>query len=233
MLTSALFRFSLVAAALALGSTAAAQRLDSPKADPTHHKVELENDAVRVIRYIIPPNDTTALHDHPAHVNVVLTDGHLELTGQDGKKTEVNVKAGAASWRNPVVHTAKNLGEKPIEGILIEPKGAANAGWKPPARDAVIVTPHDKVEFENEHVRIVRFSYGKGESSPMHDHPAGVIVLLSDGKARLVTPDGKASEASGRFGTVMYRPAASHAFENVGDTFEGIHVDLKGAPAGK
>ena len=39
-----------------------------------------------MLRYVIPPNDTTALHDHPAHVNVVLTDGHLELAGQDGKK---------------------------------------------------------------------------------------------------------------------------------------------------
>ncbi len=202
MLASTPIRISFLAAALALGSTAVAQQLDSPKADPTHHKVELENDAVRVIRYVIPPNDTTSLHDHPAHVNVVLTDGHLELTGQDGKKTEVNVKAGAASWRGPVVHTAKNLGDRPVEGILVEPKGAANPGWKPPARDAVTVTPHDKLEFENEHVRIVRFSYGKGESAPMHDHPGGLVILLADGKARLQTPDGKTTEVSGKPGTV-------------------------------
>ncbi|WP_242344296.1 cupin domain-containing protein [Anaeromyxobacter terrae] len=221
--------FCLVA--LVGGAAKAAQELDSPKADPTHHKVELENDQVRVVRWKIPPHEKTALHDHPSLVNVLLTDADLRLTTPEGKTSEVHGKAGTAAWRGPTVHVAENIGDKPVEGILVEPKGAGNAAWTPPPRDAVKVTPHDKVEFENDQVRIVRYAYAKGDKSPMHDHPAGVQITLTDAHVRQTTPDGKTTEVSGKAGAVHYRPPLTHALENMGERFEGILVDLKGAPA--
>lgn len=224
-------RSALAIVALAFGSAHAAPDLDSPKADAAHHKVEFENDVVRVVRWTIPPHEKTALHSHPSLVNVLLTDGELEIVTPDGKATQVHAKAGAAAWRGPTVHTAMNVGDRPVEGILVEPKGPGNPGWKPPPHDATTTTPHDKVEFENDQVRIVRFAYGKGESAPMHDHPAGVQILLTDLHARSKTPDGKTTESSGKRGQARYRPPLTHAIENVGDRFEGIIVDLKGAPA--
>src|SRR5574340_17498 len=206
------------------GRARAAQELDSPKADPTHHKVEFENDQVRVVRWAIPPHEKTALHDHPGLVSVLLTDADRRLTAPNGKASEVHAKAGAAAWRGPTVHVAENLADKPVEGILVEPKGAGNTGWTPPPHDAVKVTPHDKVELENVQVRVVRYAYGKGEGAPMHDHPAGVQIVLTDAHVRQTTPDGKTSELSAKAGTVRYRPPLSHAIENLGERFEGILV---------
>jgi hypothetical protein len=61
----------------------------------------------------------------------------------------------------------------------------------------------------------------------MHDHPAGVQILLTDARARQATPDGKVAEISGKARSARYRPALSHTVENIGARFEGILVDLK------
>ena len=51
------------------------------------------------------------------------------------------------------------------------------------AQDAVTADPkHYKVEFENEQVRVLRISYGPGEKSVMHQHPANVAVFLTDAR---------------------------------------------------
>jgi quercetin dioxygenase-like cupin family protein len=216
---------------VALGAPArAAQELDSPKADPRHHKVELENEWVRVVRWKIPPHGKTALHDHPGLVNVLLTDGGLRIVTPDGTASEVHLKAGSASWRDPTVHVAANDGDQPVEGILVEPKAPGRADWAPPPRDAVAVAG-DKVELENDQVRVVRFVIDKGARVPMHEHPAGVHIVLTDFLARQTTPDGKTSDLPGKAGTVRFRPAVTHAEENLGDRYEGILVDIKAVPA--
>ncbi len=215
------------------GPARAADDLDAPRADAAHHKVEFENEWVRVVRATIPPHEKTALHDHPSLVSVLLTDADIKVTAADGKVSEVHAKKGTATWRGPTVppHVAENIGDRPYEQILVEPKGAGNPGWKAPPQDASKVTQTDKVEFENDWVRIVRYRVGKGEKTPMHDHPTGVQIVLTDAKVRQTTPDGKTAELSGKAGTVRLRPAFTHSLENLGDTFEGILVDLKGAPA--
>lgn len=231
MRTSLAGSLAFLAAALVGAQARAAEDLDATKADAAHHHVELENDQVRVVRWSLRPHEKTALHEHPSLVSVLLTDADLRLTTPDGKATEAHAKAGAAAWRGPVVHVAENIGDRPVEGILVEPKGPGNPAWTPPARDAVKVAAHDKVELENDRVRVVRYVFEKGATSPMHDHPAGVQVALTDAHVRQTTPDGKTSELSGTRGQVRYRPALTHAIENLGDRFEGLLVDLKGAPA--
>jgi quercetin dioxygenase-like cupin family protein len=202
--------------------------LDATKADAAHHKVELENDQVRVVRYVIPPHEKTAMHDHPALVNVSLTDVEARATTPDGKTTEVHGKAGTAAWRGPTAHVFENVSDKPIEGILVEPKGRGDPAWKPPARDDMKVDPeHHKIEFENEQVRVERYWYGKGEKGGMHDHPANVQIALTDASARATMGDGKVAEAQTKAGQVRFRPPLSHAIENTGDRFEGILVVLK------
>jgi len=217
--------------AFALGGPSRADDLDAPKADAAHHKVEFENEYVRVVRWSLQPHEKTALHDHPNLVSVFLTDMNLRLTGTDGKAQEVHARKGVAAWRGPVVHVAENIGDQPVEGILVEPKRAGSAGWTAPPRDVSRTTTTDKVAFENDWVRIVRFEIDKGEKNSMHDHPSGVQILLTDAHLRQTTPDGKSSEVSGKAGAARYRPALTHAVENTGDRVEGIVVDLKDAPA--
>ena len=220
----------LAVAIVGAPAVAAAQTkdLDATKADAAHHKVELENDQVRVVRYVIPPHEKTAMHDHPALVNVPLTDVEARATTPHGKTTEVHGKAGAVAWRGPTAHVFENLSDKPIEGILVEPKLPGNPGWKPPARDDMKIDPkHHKIEFENDQVRVERYWYERGEKGPMHDHPANVQISLTDASARATMGDGKVAEAKSKAGQVRFREPLSHAIENTGDRFEGILVVLK------
>lgn len=215
-------------------SPAAAQDLDSVKADAAHHKVEFENDQVRVVRYVIAPGDKTANHSHPISVNILLADLNAKFTTPDGKTTEVHGKAGAVGWRSPTTHVVENIGDKPIEGILVEPKKPSSA-LPPGALDVVAADPkHSKVEFENDQVRVIRYHYDRGEKSPMHGHPDNVQVLLTDAHANITTPDGKSAPISGQAGEAHWRQAGQHRVENTGDKpFEGILVEMKGTSVAK
>jgi quercetin dioxygenase-like cupin family protein len=216
------------------GARAVAQtsNLDVTKVDAAHHKVEFENEYVRVVRYVFGPHEKAPMHDHPSLVSVLLTDANARSTAPDGKTSEVHGKAGAVAWRGPTQHVYENTSDAQIIGILVEPKGPGNAAWKPPERDSVKVDPaHHKVEFENDQVRVERYSYAKGEKAPMHDHGTVVQIALTDSNSRLTTPDGKVTQTPTKAGTVRYREPVSHSVDNTGERYEGILVVLKAAPA--
>lgn len=223
---------TFILALVCLGaSPAPAQDLDAVKADAAHHKVEFENDQVRVVRYVIAPGDKTANHSHPNNVNIFLSDVNAKVTTPDGKTAELHAKAGSAAWRGPVTHLVENAGDKPIKGILVEPKKPASA-LPAGAQDVVAADPkHTKLEFENEQVRVVRYHYEPGEKSPMHGHPDNVQIMLTDAMANFTTADGKTAPGSGKAGEARWRQAGQHAVQNTGaKAFEGLLVEMKGAP---
>jgi len=53
---------------------------DPLKADPTHFKLEFENASVRVLRAHCGPHEKIAMHGHPDHVIVYLTDSKTRQT---------------------------------------------------------------------------------------------------------------------------------------------------------
>ena len=94
----------------------------------------------------------------------------------------------------------------------------------PPERQA-------KVLFENDEVRILRFTYTPGDKSDMHSHPNNVAIPLTDSHVRVTSGDGKITESNGKAGDARYRVAFKHAVENIGDKpYEGIIVELKCKP---
>jgi quercetin dioxygenase-like cupin family protein len=97
------------------------------------------------------------------------------------------------------------------------------------AQDPVQVdSKHYKVEFENEHIRVVRITYGPHEKSVMHHHPPNVGVFLTDGHGKMTTPDGKTQDMEWKAGTTQWDPGGNHLPENAGDTpFELVVVELK------
>ena len=97
------------------------------------------------------------------------------------------------------------------------------------AQDATIVdSAHYNVEFENEHVRVLRITYGPGEKSVMHEHPDGVVVILTDQSVNFTFPDGKTEQITAKAGETIWAPGAKHLPENVGDKpFEVILVEMK------
>lgn len=107
------------------------------------------------------------------------------------------------------------------------------AAFTAKAQDVVKVDPkHNKVEFENAQVRVLRLTYGPHEKSPMHEHPANIVVFLTDAHVKFTYPDGKTEERHGKIGQVIWNAPVKHESENVGDKLmEGIQIELKAKPA--
>lgn len=98
------------------------------------------------------------------------------------------------------------------------------------AEDPIKVDPkHYKVEFENDRVRVLRISYGPGEKSVMHDHPAAVAAFLTDQHIKFTYPDGKTEEVRVKAGETKWFDGVSHLPENLSDKpLELVFVELKG-----
>ena len=96
--------------------------LDPVKVDPTRHKVEVENDRVRVLRIKIKAGDTTKQHEHPTAVAIFLTDIKTKFTSGDGATRDGSNKRGEAIWAAAEKHTVKNVAARPAEIILVELK---------------------------------------------------------------------------------------------------------------
>jgi hypothetical protein len=96
--------------------------------------------------------------------------------------------------------------------------------------DAVKLDPkHNEVLLENDRVRVVRIHFPPGESGPMVDKRARVIIVLTDSHATVTLPDGHSEVRDGKAGTVYYGKAGRQATNNIGPTpLENIVVELKG-----
>ena len=105
--------------------------------------------------------------------------------------------------------------------------GAASAAAQDPVKaDA----KHYKVQLENDYVRVLRATYGPGEKSVMHDHPATVAVYLTDGQVKFNLPDGTTADGSGKAGQVFWNAGGKHLPENLGARIDVIVVELKTQP---
>ena len=102
------------------------------------------------------------------------------------------------------------------------------------AQDPVEVdSKHYKLVFENEHVRVIRITYGPNEESVMHYHPAGVAVFLVDQKVQFTLPDGETMELENKAGEAIWAEANKHLPKNLTDQpLELILVELKSQSPG-
>lgn len=78
------------------------------KVSPETAKVILENDQVRVIESTIPPGMLQATHSHPATIVYYLTSSTVK--GPDGKLIVTERKVGDVAYREPLTHSAENVG---------------------------------------------------------------------------------------------------------------------------
>jgi quercetin dioxygenase-like cupin family protein len=112
----------IAAGIAARAQTANSDKTDPVKVDPKHYKVEFENDSVRVLRISYGPGEKSVMHYHPNAVAVFLTDGITRMTMPDGKSQEMPTKAGGTTWTPAGSHLPQNVGDKPLELILVELK---------------------------------------------------------------------------------------------------------------
>jgi quercetin dioxygenase-like cupin family protein len=105
---------------------ASASAQDAAKVQAQSYRVVLENNKVRVLRFISKPGMGVCgvgIHSHPGHVTVMLTSAKVRVI-QGGKTTMTEVKAGDAFWEPPVTHEVENYGGSEVRSLIIEVKDA-------------------------------------------------------------------------------------------------------------
>lgn len=98
------------------------------------------------------------------------------------------------------------------------------------AQDPLKVEPkHYQLRFENERVEVVNIHYGPHEKSEMHEHPGGVVVVITGGHLRFTDQNGKITEVYSKAGEARWFPPFKHKVENVGDEpYNAVYIVVKG-----
>jgi quercetin dioxygenase-like cupin family protein len=91
------------------------------------------------------------------------------------------------------------------------------------AQDAAIANPTTvRVTLDNPSVRVLESILNPGQKEQVHSHPACVIYVVSGGKVRSHTADGKSVDSKLVTGATIYREPTTHWTENIG--ISPIHV---------
>ncbi len=92
-----------------------------------------------------------------------------------------------------------------------------------------VESSHYKIAFENPTVQVVNVHYGPHEKSGMHDHPGGVVVVITGGHLRFTDQNGTVTEVFSKPGESRWFPPFRHKVENVGDTpYNAVYIGMKG-----
>jgi quercetin dioxygenase-like cupin family protein len=193
-------------------------------------KTEIDNSWVRVLRVTQSPHEKSALRDHPASVVVYLTEVHQKITNADGKAQDLRKKANDVAYFDAAKHGEENVGDRPLEMIVVElkPNTAKATGW-PVTLDPVELDPkHHPVPFENARVRVLRTILEPHVKSPMHEHPSYVVVYLTELHTTMTLSDGRKVDNPRKPGEVAWRDALKHETENIGSKRAvEIQIELK------
>lgn len=103
-------------------SLSASSENDAVLVDPDRYAVEFENDKVRIIRINYGPGEKSVMHTHGPNAAIFLTDVTGRMTLPDGTSTEITAEAGDAQWTDAEEHLPENLGDEPLEVVLVELK---------------------------------------------------------------------------------------------------------------
>jgi beta-alanine degradation protein BauB len=97
------------------------------------------------------------------------------------------------------------------------------------AQDPTKVEPsHYKLAFENAAVQVVNVHYGPHEKSALHDHPGGVVVVITGGHLKFTDESGTVTEVFSKAGESRWFPPFRHKVENVGDTpYNAVYIGIK------
>ncbi len=118
-------RLVFVLAVMLIVPLCTSQAQDPSVVDGKHYKVEFENDYVRIVRIKYDAGEKSVMHDHPDGVAVYLTDAAVKMNLPDGSTVDLNGKAQHAEWAPGGKHLPQNVGDKPLELILVELKAAS------------------------------------------------------------------------------------------------------------
>jgi len=94
----------------------------------------------------------------------------------------------------------------------------------------VLTVNDDKIHlrFENDRVRVLERILKPGDREKIHSHPSYLIHVVTGGKLRNHSVDGKVTEFEVKPGDVLFRDPTTHWAENIGTSvIDVIVVELK------
>jgi quercetin dioxygenase-like cupin family protein len=95
---------------------------DPVKVDPAHHKVEFEDNQVRVLRITFGPGETSIMHSHPCLIAIGVTNSSLLFHFPDGSARNAELRIGQVVVAKPTTHQPENQTSEPSEVIVVELK---------------------------------------------------------------------------------------------------------------
>jgi quercetin dioxygenase-like cupin family protein len=213
----------------ACGAQASAPSAVPIEQEPAH-RLELENEYVRVFEVRLPRGETTLWHVHLHDgVSVRLSDATIEDRPKDGEAKTFRLHRGEVAYgATPaaLTHQVRDVGETTFHNVYIELLPPHEVSTDP--SDASASDP--RVILENDRVRALRRVLAPGESTSMHTHALrGVAVPVTAGRLEVSTPEGAARSVEMKPGAVLWiEQGTTHRLKNVGDTpVEIVDIELK------
>ena len=114
--------FVLIAAGFVRGDAGVTSTQDPLVVNSNTIVLKLENSRVRVLEATLKPGDKEKTHSHPAYVTYVIAGGKFRNHAADGTVTEGEFRTGDVVYRDPLTHSAENIGNTTIRLELVELK---------------------------------------------------------------------------------------------------------------
>lgn len=112
----------LLATGFARGDASVLYEQDPAKVNAKFLTVKLDNPRVRVFETAVKPGEKENVHSHPATVIYVLEGGKFRNYASDGTVTEAELMTGEVYYRDPLTHSAENIGTTTIRLVIVELK---------------------------------------------------------------------------------------------------------------
>jgi hypothetical protein len=204
---------------------------DPLKSLPNSYKLEFENDWVRVVRVHYAPHEKLPAHEHTptASAYVYLNDGgpvvFKHIDKEYGAVTRPATKAGSFRVYHGIQehHEVENQSDVPSEFLRVEfktdPVNEKSLRGKFYREDYPAGENFQKVQFENEQIRITRLVWASGkkiEVSTSSSEPT-LLIALSSAQFKSVGSKGKAAQFKLELGqTKWIAPSQQEQLENYG-----------------
>jgi hypothetical protein len=95
---------------------------DPENVDPAHFRTILDTSDARVLLLHLDAHEGTMESQFTDRLEIALGDLNFTDTDVEGKTQEVRREAGSVRWEKLVMHSVVNLGEKPLDNLIVELK---------------------------------------------------------------------------------------------------------------
>ncbi len=91
---------------------------------PDVHRVEFENDRVRVLSFVTHPGQSWPLHEHPDCVAISVTEYDVRNVIPGQEPAQRHSRPGDVRWISATAHTGANVGAPEMRGVIVLEEGS-------------------------------------------------------------------------------------------------------------